>query len=155
MYQFPNHVCEVCGTRKRKEGNWFLVTQDRHRNVLRILYWSEGVAQRKNVWACCSPQHVQMFIQRWLAPGTNDTVMALSGATEVMSMALNAELEQHLKSALTAEAQISEEALSNGFVFEEKSTQSILDAVEVLLQGYGSDLEDDDSAAEDSATFDS
>jgi hypothetical protein len=152
MYQFPEHVCEVCGTRKRKQGNWFLVTQDRRGDVLRILYWSEGVAQRKNVWACCSPQHVQMFVERWLAPTANDAPSQVPGAAADL-MAMNPDLEQHLKLALTTETQISEEALANGFAFEENSTQSVLDAVEALLQGYGSDLEDDEDT-QDSGSFD-
>jgi hypothetical protein len=152
MYQFPNHVCEVCGTRKRKQGNWFLVTQDRRGDVLRILYWSEGVAQRKNVWACCSPQHVQMFVERWLAPEGSDLTVQLPGGPDMLGM--NAELEQHLRTALTAEAQISQEAFTNGFAFEEKSTESILNAVEDLLEGYGADLEDDGEDSEDPVQFD-
>jgi hypothetical protein len=151
MYQFPNYVCEVCGTRKRKEGNWFLVTQDRRGDVLRILYWSEGVAQRKNVWACCSPQHVQMFVEKWLAAEGSEAAAQLPCGTEMMS--LSPELQQHLRTVLTAEAQISEDALANGFAFEEKSTQSILDAVEALLQAYGSDLEPDEDS-EDGEQFD-
>jgi hypothetical protein len=152
MYQFPNHVCEVCGIRKRKQGNWFLVTQDSRGDVLRILYWSEGVAQRRNVWACCSPQHVQMFVERWLAPESSDLAVELPGGAE--SLGMNPELEQHLKTALTAEAQVSHEALMNGFAFEEKATESILDAVEDLLEGYGADLEDDGDDSEDCAQFD-
>ena len=152
MYQFPNHVCEVCGTRKRKQGNWFLVAQDRRGDVLRILYWSEGIAQRRNVWACCSPRHVQMFVERWLAPEASDLATQLPGRAETLGM--NAELEQHLRTALAGEMQISREAFANGFAFEEKSTESILNAVEDLLEGYGSDLEDDGDESEGPRQFD-
>jgi hypothetical protein len=153
MPSFPNQVCEVCGVRKRKEGNWFLLVPNRRGDVLRILYWSEGVAQRRNVWACCSPQHVQVLVERWLIPEESESTGGLASRPE--SLLMSAQMGQQLRAALLEECLVGPEALSSGFAFEEQSTSSILQAVETLLQGYGADLEEEAEDANEPAQFDS
>lgn len=132
-------VCEVCGAIKQA-GNWFLLAEDRRGNTLRILYWSDGMAQRNDLRACCSADHVERFVHRWLSSSKGSL---LPGAYPTLD--LSAQQEQQLRSALTGDLQMGRHELISGFAFQAETTQSFLDAVETLLEGYGADLEQDSS----------
>ncbi len=140
MTQFPIHVCEICGARKRKQGGWYLVAQDRWGDSLRILFWDETVTSRPDVQAFCCPAHVQQFVARWLAaaPGI-EPLAALPGQKPALE--LTSQQEQRLQEALIGELQVSRAALHRGFATERESTLSILDAIEAVLESYGSDLQ--------------
>jgi hypothetical protein len=146
MTQFPNYVCELCGARKRKQGQWFLISQDRCGDSLRILFWNEAVAPHPNVWTFCSSEHVREFVSRWLA---QDSGVDTDPGTlcEKPLFGLTVQQEEQLRDSLVNKLQVSRAALNAGFADQRESALMVLDAIQAVLESYGPDLESEPEEA--------
>jgi hypothetical protein len=147
MTQFPTYVCEICGAPKRKQGNWYLVAQDRWGDSLRILFWNDAVASQPLAWAFCCPAHVQHFVRRWLAADSAADFGEFPLPAERPVFGLTAQQEEKLRDALIGELQVSRSALSSSFALEGESALSILDAIEAVLQSCAPDTESESDEA--------
>jgi hypothetical protein len=71
MKPATRYHCEVCGIRQ-KSGDWFLVSEDRDRNTLQILKWSNRLAEHPGMRHLCSAAHVEELVSHWMVDDTLD-----------------------------------------------------------------------------------
>jgi hypothetical protein len=71
--------CSICGEPKNGHGRWFLVTENRWEDKLKILHWNEQLAGRAGVHQACGAAHVQELVVHWMALGCLDYPFARSG----------------------------------------------------------------------------
>lgn len=62
-------VCAICGNEKTG-GEWFLVTENRWEDKLRILGWHEALSRAAGVHRACSGAHVRELVVHWMTTGS-------------------------------------------------------------------------------------
>ena len=80
MNELGNYVCTICGEEPRAVPNrWFLVTENRWEDKLRILLWNDLLATRTGMHRACGAAHVQELVIHWMATGSLDYPFARDG----------------------------------------------------------------------------
>jgi hypothetical protein len=64
MSRIHNYYCEICGTEKRADHNWFLAEIGPH--GLLVSPWREDRAQAPAIHHFCGEGHIQVFVSRYL-----------------------------------------------------------------------------------------
>jgi hypothetical protein len=64
--------CAICLEPRVGDENWFLLTENRWTDRLKILAWNDNLADRAGVHAACGAEHVQQLVIHWMAMGTLD-----------------------------------------------------------------------------------
>ena len=64
--------CAICLEPRLGGGGWFLLTENRWTDRLKILGWSDSLATNPGVYAACGAEHVQQLVIHWMAMGTLD-----------------------------------------------------------------------------------
>lgn len=64
--------CAICLEPQLSGDGWFLLTENRWTDRLKILGWSDGLANKPGVYAACGAEHVQQLVIHWMAMGTLD-----------------------------------------------------------------------------------
>lgn len=64
--------CAICLEPRRGNENWFLLTENRWTDRLRIPGWSDAPANKPGAYAACGAEHVQQLVIHWMAMGTLD-----------------------------------------------------------------------------------
>jgi len=64
--------CAICLEPRQSADGWFLLTENRWTDRLKILGWSEALAGKAGVYAACGAEHVQQLVIHWMAMGTLD-----------------------------------------------------------------------------------
>jgi hypothetical protein len=64
--------CSICLEPRLGGDGWFLLTENRWTDRLRILGWNDVLASEPNVFAACGAEHVQQLVIHWMAMGTLD-----------------------------------------------------------------------------------
>ena len=59
----------LSGARLGGDG-WFLLTENRWTDRLKILGWNDSLASEPGVFAACGAEHVQQLVIHWMAMGT-------------------------------------------------------------------------------------
>ena len=70
MVNAPDFACSICGELNREHAHWFLVTENRWEDKLKILEWDRQLATQRGVHPACSPCHVQELVVHWMATGS-------------------------------------------------------------------------------------
>ncbi|HVO80999.1 MAG TPA: hypothetical protein VMT28_09720 [Terriglobales bacterium] len=65
-------LCAICGEEKSAEDRWFLITESRWQDKLKILHWDDRLAAQAGIYPACSPAHVQETVLHWMATGGLD-----------------------------------------------------------------------------------
>ena len=73
-------TCTICGLQPFGKQGWFLVSEDRWRDKLRILHWDDSLATRDGIHSACSPEHLQELVVHWMATGSLDHPFARSSS---------------------------------------------------------------------------
>ena len=63
-------ACAICGELNPNPVQWFLVTEDRLEDKLKILAWNKNLARHENIHLACNPSHVQELVVHWMATGS-------------------------------------------------------------------------------------
>jgi hypothetical protein len=51
-------ACTICGERQPGNQRWFLVSEDRWQDKLRILHWDDYLAAQEGMHCACSAAHL-------------------------------------------------------------------------------------------------
>jgi len=70
MRSFETNVCAVCGGLRSAPSRWFLVTENRWEDKLKILRWSDGLAAKWEFHHVCSPSHARELVIHWMTTGS-------------------------------------------------------------------------------------
>lgn len=62
--------CAICLEPRLGGDGWFLLTENRWTDRLKILGWSDTLASKPGVHAACGAEHVQQLVIHWMAMGT-------------------------------------------------------------------------------------
>jgi hypothetical protein len=62
--------CAICGEPRGEDDGWFLLTENRWTDRLKILAWNEPLARAPGVYAVCGEPHVQQLVVHWMATGS-------------------------------------------------------------------------------------
>jgi len=69
MPNFIVHICTICGREKTRAG-WFLVTENRWEDKLKVFQWDDHLATRSGVHEVCGPAHARELALYWMSTAT-------------------------------------------------------------------------------------
>lgn len=76
MHAGQVYLCAICGEEKSADEHWFLITESRWQDKLRVLRWDDDLAAQAGIYHACSPAHVQETVLHWMATGGLDYPLA-------------------------------------------------------------------------------
>ena len=62
--------CSICGEPRRENDGWFLLTENRWTDRLKVLGWSDRLVSQAGVYPACGAAHVQQLVVHWMAMGS-------------------------------------------------------------------------------------
>jgi hypothetical protein len=62
--------CMICGEPRRENDGWFLLTENRWTDRLKILSWNDQLVAQPGVYPACGAAHVQQLVVHWMAMGS-------------------------------------------------------------------------------------
>lgn len=78
-------ACTICGEQRPSNQRWFLVSEDRWQDKLRILQWDDYLAAQDSMHCACSAAHLQQLVIHWMTTGSLDHPFARPhGGLELM-----------------------------------------------------------------------
>jgi hypothetical protein len=80
-YEPRIHACTICNEEKFPTQIWFLVTESRCEDKLRILQWQEEIAGREGMYGACCPAHVEELVIHWMITGSLNFPFATTGGS--------------------------------------------------------------------------
>jgi hypothetical protein len=122
--------CAVCGEEHLHPQHWFLLTENRWMNRVKILLWSDMVACQTGVLAVCCAEHVQELVAHWMATGSLNYPFAnLPG--EKVWRAADSQLDEAdtRKGTVIGELAIHRESLSRLLAENPQALSGMLDAL--------------------------
>jgi hypothetical protein len=72
QYVPRSQACTICGEEKSPAQVWFLVTESRCEDKLRVLQWQPDIAERQGIYGACCPAHVEELVIHWMTTGSLD-----------------------------------------------------------------------------------
>lgn len=78
--------CAICLVRHAGAAGWFLLTENRWIDRLKILSWNNGLASQAGMYAACGVAHVQQLVAHWMATGSLEYPFAYSEASGGISI---------------------------------------------------------------------
>ncbi|HZR56244.1 MAG TPA: hypothetical protein VFA74_05190 [Terriglobales bacterium] len=72
MNQTPTHACTICGAERMAEADWFLITESRWEDRVKVLGWNDQLAMKPSIHTACSPNHVRELVVHWMTTGSLD-----------------------------------------------------------------------------------
>ena len=70
--------CVICREEHSESDGWFLLTENRWTDRVKIFSWDEGLASQPGVHAACCADHVQQLVVHWMATGSLEYPFAQS-----------------------------------------------------------------------------
>ena len=74
--------CAICLEPRTETDGWFLLTENRWTDRLKILGWNDAVVSEPGVQAACGAAHVQQLVVHWMATGSLNYPFAHSGPAD-------------------------------------------------------------------------
>jgi hypothetical protein len=62
--------CTICGEPRRDNEGWFLLTENRWTDRLKVLGWSDQLVTQPGAYPACSAAHVQQLVVHWMTMGS-------------------------------------------------------------------------------------
>jgi hypothetical protein len=72
MNSTAERYCALCLEPRVKGERWFLLTENRWTDRLKLLAWDDKLAAQPGVYAACGTAHVQELVIHWMSMGTLD-----------------------------------------------------------------------------------
>jgi hypothetical protein len=79
-YELRTQACTICGEEKSSTQVWFLVTQSRCEDKLKVLQWQDEIAGRSGMYGACCPAHVEELVIHWMTTGSLDFPFATTAS---------------------------------------------------------------------------
>jgi hypothetical protein len=124
--------CSVCGLVTLGHRNWFLATENRWLDRLKILTWHSSLAQEADVKSACGREHLKVLVAYWLeqaslrlASPANHLPLPLAGYPEHDEI----DIKPHSVGRLIGELSVCREPLSHGWAGSPETLECILDAL--------------------------
>lgn len=73
----PSLCCAICGEPRSEEDGWFLLTENRWTDRIRVLAFNPVLATQEGVVCSCSRAHVRELVIHWMITGRLDYPFAL------------------------------------------------------------------------------
>jgi hypothetical protein len=133
-------LCAICGEEKSADEHWFLVTESRWQDKLKVLCWDDHLAGQAGIYHVCSPAHVQETVLHWMATGGLDYPFARVSARPRRSARRNGILLSEPQDVDTSgarqigELSVDRESISRVLSENPYSLSVILDALLSALQ---------------------
>jgi hypothetical protein len=131
--------CTICGEPHRAGETWFLLTENRWTDRLKILGWNDQFIDFPGVYPACGASHVQQLVVHWMAMGSLAHPFARAGAVPRPVRRRNAGAdapELAIRGAkIIGELPVHRESLSRILVESPESLASILEALISALSG--------------------
>lgn len=64
--------CAICGEPRSVGENWFLVTENRWTDRLRVLGYNSALATQEGIFCACGSLHVRELVLHWMITGQLD-----------------------------------------------------------------------------------
>ncbi len=135
-------ACTICGERRSIRQQWFLISEDRWGDKLKILHWDDHLAARQGVHCACSPAHLQELVIHWMTTGSLDhpfARLASQGAGSRAPRRLLAAAKDDITSRARQIGEISVHRESMQRVLSE-SPQSLRTILDALLSALHRDM---------------
>lgn len=124
--------CSVCGLVTLGHRNWFLATENRWLDRLKILTWHSSLAQRADVKSACGREHLKVLVAYWLEQASlrlacpaNRLPVPLAGYPEHDEI----DIKPHSEGRLIGELSVCREPLSRGWAGSPETLECILNAL--------------------------
>jgi hypothetical protein len=62
--------CAICGEPRRENDGWFLLSENRWTDRLKILRWNDQLASHPAAYPACGAVHVQQLVVHWMVTGS-------------------------------------------------------------------------------------
>lgn len=72
MASLRAHACTICGDEGPDARRWFLISENRWEDKLKILPWNASLAAQDGIHQVCSAAHVQELVVHWMTTGSLD-----------------------------------------------------------------------------------
>lgn len=66
----PTSLCAICREEHIGLDGWFLVTENRWTDRVKVLSWNDSLVSQPGVHAACCATHVQQLVVHWMATGS-------------------------------------------------------------------------------------
>ncbi len=86
--------CAICLEACVQKAGWFLLTENRWTDRLKILGWDDSLAAQPGTYAACGAAHAQQLVIHWMAMGTLDFPFARAYSQNKKSHRRNGASEQ-------------------------------------------------------------
>ena len=63
-------TCSVCGLDTFRHTGWFLATENRWLDHLKILSWHPSIAMQREIKSVCCREHLRVLVGHWLTEGS-------------------------------------------------------------------------------------
>jgi hypothetical protein len=73
------NVCAICGENRLAGDVWFLLTENRWEDKLKVLRWNDRLAAQGGIQRACSVAHVEELVVHWMTTGSLDYPFARVG----------------------------------------------------------------------------
>lgn len=70
--------CAICGEERTRADGWFMLTENRWTDRLKILGWNDALAAHPSVYLACGAAHVQQLVVHWMTMGSLEYRFAIS-----------------------------------------------------------------------------
>lgn len=144
--QLPVKTCTICGEEKSPTQVWFLITESRWEDKLKVLQWQDEVAEREGIYQACCPAHVEELVIHWMTTGSLDfpfaatATMPRTPGRRTFLASLPAMMEADTRGARQiGELAVHRESIDRLLNESPDSLQAILDELTHALQRESSD----------------
>jgi hypothetical protein len=135
--------CTICGEPRRANEEWFLLTENRWTDRLKILGWYEPLVGQAGAYPACGAAHVQQMVVHWMAMGSLEYPFARLPSDSKNGRRRRASERPCIEekepdtqgSRLVGELAVHRESLSRILVENPQSLASILEAVISAISG--------------------
>jgi hypothetical protein len=76
----PASLCTICREERSDVDGWFLVTENRWTDRVKVLSWNDSLVLQPGVHPACCAAHVQQLVVHWMATGSLEYPFAQSRA---------------------------------------------------------------------------
>ncbi len=136
-------ACILCGEEKAGGDNWFLLTENRWLDRLKVLYWDEALAGQQGVHCACSAAHLEQLVVHWMTTGSLEYPFArvpLEGENPLRELAafrVPSCFEVNTRSARQiGELAVDRDSLQRALIENPQSLSAILDALLSAVDGH-------------------
>lgn len=126
--------CAICGNETGLRQEWFLLTENRWLDRVKIMQWSDALAWQEGVLAVCCAEHARELVAHWMATGALDHPFA-QVPSQLTPPTVQSEREPDTRSArVLGELAVHRDSLTRALAENPYAFSGMLEA---LMSGLG------------------